>query len=90
MSDIVDPRPTVKPHLPEQGPAEDRDARQAEAYRDLESSINDILCMAELCWDACFNALARSIDDRANAGLFALGHLKEMLEQFEKSYEARY
>jgi hypothetical protein len=46
----------------------DRDVKQAQAYCDLEDSINEIVCMSQLCWDACFNALARSKDDRANPG----------------------
>jgi len=64
---------------------EQRDQRHGGAFRDLESPVGEIYCMAEITADVAMN-ITRSPENEIAA--FAICHLCEMVRDLHTKYRA--
>jgi hypothetical protein len=71
-----------------------RDHHLAAAFCDLEDEILQIKQMAAMTFDAVFKITESlkydGIDQDRDTALFAVGHLKEMIESFSDEYHRQY
>lgn len=65
-----------------------RDARDAAAYREMESDLRDLVNMGRIAANLAHDADGEpSICEKRNLGLFSVYHLQEMLLRFEMKYD---
>ena len=71
-----------------------RDRHLAAAFCDLEDEILQIKQMAAMTFDAVFKITESlkydGVDQDRDTALFAVGHLKEMIESFSDEYHRQY
>lgn len=69
----------------------ERDRLAAEAYREMESDLRDLVNMGRITAGLAHDADGEPpICEKRNLALFAVYHLQEMLLRFEMKYDAEF